>query len=55
VHKTIKNIVVVYPLVVNEKSFSALRDLIKPHLVNFMCYKVSDGQKGRLLEKLFIN
>lgn len=35
-------------LVINEKASAAFRELIKPHLVDCMKYKVSNGQKGHL-------
>jgi LAGLIDADG DNA endonuclease family len=51
VRKTTKSCFVGNRLAINEKNASAFRELIKPHLVDCMRYKVSDGQKGRLLDK----
>jgi hypothetical protein len=37
-----------YRISINEKNSAAFRELIKPHLVDCMKYKVTDGKKGHL-------
>ncbi len=43
-----KKIPVGLRIAINEKPSAAFRELIKPHLVDCMRYKVSDGNKGHL-------
>lgn len=43
-----KKVLVGFRMAINEGQSAAFRELIKPHLVDSMKYKVSDGNKGHL-------
>lgn len=46
--KTRDGVFVGYRLYINEKNSTPFRELIQPHLVDSMRYKVSDGNRGHL-------
>jgi hypothetical protein len=48
VRKTNLGSFVGYRIAINEKNSAAFCELIKPYVIDCMCYKVSNGQKGHL-------
>lgn len=52
--KVLANGEVRHRIAIPERSSAAFRELIKPHLVNCMRYKVSDGNRGDLSSSLVI-
>jgi len=48
VRKTNQNVFIGYRIGINEQNSANFRELIKPHLIDCMKYKVSDGNKGHL-------
>lgn len=48
IRKTNSQKLIGYRLAINEENSAAFRELIRPHLINPMGYKVSDGNKGHL-------